>query len=675
MASLPSLRRPLVLPALLALGVLGSLAAAGPAAATTYMMVPDTALTDQASVIAEVRVMSVEPSPARGIPSTDHLVEIERLLKGFTSGSSIVVRLPGGVRPDGMGLRIFGAPDLREGSRALLFLRERPDGVYGVLHLALGAFREVKVGNQALAVRDLSEATEVKFQGGKLEHVKKDDLPRDLGRFADWVADRVNGVERQADYFVRPSAERLQAITDEFTLSQDPTSRRNIRWFTFDTGGSITFRANAAGQAGVPGGGFTELQRALQVWNDEPNTPVRYTYGGTTTASRGFTSFDSINAILFADPNAEIEGTFSCGTGGVLAIGGPWFNSSSVATFRGTSFVRTQGADIVTNDGIECSLSGAANPSNTAAALFAHELGHTLGIGHSSEARGEANPTLRNALMYAFLVNGNAGPVLNSDDVAALRRLYDPNQSVAGQPCRANSTTLCLQKNRFRVEVAWTNQFNNTTGVGRPIPRTDITGFFSFGDPSNVELMVKILDFGDVIKVFYGQLTNLRFTITVTDTRTGTVKTYQNTPGDCGGIDNQGFPRALTAPLTDGGSGLSAVTAAATRGSCRGDRDTLCLQSGRFAVEVDWRNQHNGQAGRGQAATLSQLTGVFSFTDASNVELMTKLVNLGDRIAFFYGSLSDLEYTIRVTDTTNGVVKTYNNPAGRVCGGLDNNAF
>jgi hypothetical protein len=279
--------------------------------------------------------------------------------------------------------------------------------------------------------------------------------------------------------------------------------------------------------------------------------------------------------------------------------------------------------------------------------------------------------------MYAFLVNGNAGPVLNSDDISALRRLYDPNQAVAGQPCRANNNTLCLQKSRFRVEVAWTNQFNNTSGVGRALPRTDFTGLFSFGDPSNVELMVKILDLGDAVKVFYGQLTNLRFTITVTDTRTGIVKTYQNTPGDCGGIDNQGFPRALTSALSDPASGLSAAPGAAiaTRAACRGDRDTLCLLNGRFAVEVDWRNQHNGQAGRGQAASLSQLTGVFNFTDPSNIELMTKLVNLGDRIAFFYGSLSDLEYTIRVTDTSNGVVKTYVNPAGRVCGGLDNNAF
>ena len=658
----------------LLLALLVALLCGAPAAATTYVMVPDEALTDQASVIAEVRVVSVEPSPAAGMPATDHLVEIERLLKGFTSGSAIVVRLPGGERPDGTGLRLFGAPDLREGARALLFLRERPDGAYGVLHFALGAFREVKLGRQSLAVRDLSEATELQARGGRLEHVKREDLPRDLGRFADWVADRVAGVRRQPDYFVRPTPDRLQAITDEFTLSRDTRTGRNIRWFSFDTGGSVTFRAHSGGQDGVPGGGFAEFQRALQAWNDEPNTPVRYLYGGPSGATAGFTRFDGANVILFGDPNEEIEGTFSCSQGGVLAVGGPWFTSTNTSNFKGTLFIRAQGADIVTNDGIECSIGGAANVSKTAEALFGHELGHTLGIGHSSEARGEANPVLRDALMYAFLVNGNRGAVLTSDDVAALRRLYDPNQAVAGQPCRPSNTVLCLHRDRFRVEVAWQNQFNGTTGVGRAIPRTNVTGFFSFGDPSNVELMVKVLDFGDVVKVFYGQLTNLRFTITVTDTRTGTVKTYQNTPGDCGGIDNQGFPRALTSAAADGG--LSAVTAPAVRaGNCRGDRDTLCLMNGRFAVEVDWRNQHNGQNGRGQANSLSQLTGVFSFTDASNVELMTKLVNLGDRIAFFYGSLSDLEYTIRVTDTTTGTTKTYTNPAGRVCGGLDNNAF
>ena len=54
---------------------------------------------------------------------------------------------------------------------------------------------------------------------------------------------------------------------------------------------------------------------------------------------------------------------------------------------------------------------------------------------------------------------------------------------------------------------------------------------------------------------------------------------------------------------------------------------------------------------------------------------MVKILEQGDRVDFFYGTLSDLQYTIHVTDTRTGTVKTYRNEAGRFCGGLEVDAF
>lgn len=238
-----------------------------------------------------------------------------------------------------------------------------------------------------------------------------------------------------------------------------------------------------------------------------------------------------------------------------------------------------------------------------------------------------------------------------------------------GGGCSTSATTLCLNR-RFRVQVRWRNQFNGEEGFGRAIPRTGVSGFFSFGDPANLELMVKVLDFGDHFKVFYGQLTNLQFTVQVTDTVTGASKSYGNTPGDCGGIDTAGFAQSL-AP----GAGALAALTPAPQGVCAAGSGNLCLLGRRFQVEVDWRNQFDGSSGRGGAVGLSGLTGAFYFTDASNLELLVKLLEFPDRIAVFWGTLSNLEYTLRVTDTATGTVKTYHNPPGQYCGGLDNGAF
>ena len=90
----------------------GLMAAA--AGATSYVMTPDEALVDGAAVIAQVTVESVEPAPIAGPPSTDYFVQIERLLKGHVTGSTVVVRVPGGIGPDGIGLHLWGAPAFRQ---------------------------------------------------------------------------------------------------------------------------------------------------------------------------------------------------------------------------------------------------------------------------------------------------------------------------------------------------------------------------------------------------------------------------------------------------------------------------------------------------------------------------------------------------------------------------------
>ncbi|HEV3073720.1 MAG TPA: hypothetical protein VHB47_04815 [Thermoanaerobaculia bacterium] len=258
---------------------------------------------------------------------------------------------------------------------------------------------------------------------------------------------------------------------------------------------------------------------------------------------------------------------------------------------------------------------------------------------------------------------------------AATARLATSPPSLSAGQCVPSRNVGCSNHGRFSVEVAWQNQFNGTSGKGVVVPAasSDVTLAFSFGDPANIELLVKLLDFGDVVKLFYGELTDLHFQITVADTAHGTVKTYSNTPGDCGAIDDAAFPGQEPAPAA-GAAAVSraAAAGAAPMGSCHPTATTLCLLNGRFAATVTWQNQFNGVIGVGMAGPLSSETGTFYFTDPTDKELLVKILDFGDRIGVFYGTLSNLQYTLQVTDTSTGGTKTYFNPPGNYCGGIDN---
>ena len=109
-----------------------------------------------------------------------------------------------------------------------------------------------------------------------------------------------------------------------------------------------------------------------------------------------------------------------------------------------------------------------------------------------------------------------------------------PEPAVSGAPCVAGAAALCLNANRFQVSVAWRVPAQGASGEATAVPMTEDTGYFWFFSSNNVELVLKVLD-GRAINgkfwVFYGALSNVEYTITVTDTQTGAVRTYFNPSG------------------------------------------------------------------------------------------------------------------------------------------------
>ena len=274
--------------------------------------------------------------------------------------------------------------------------------------------------------------------------------------------------------------------------------------------------------------------------------------------------------------------------------------------------------------------------------------------------------------------------------------------SLAGGPCVAGATTLCVNGGRFRVQVTWRAPALGTSGVGMAVPLTGDTGYFWFFSPNNIELVLKAVDgraFNDRFWVFYGALSDVEYVITVTDTATGAIQAYFNPSGqlasvaDTAAFSASGVPSAeskvegLRSNVKDTQSSFRSASdirpstldvRPAARPACPPDSTTLCLNNGRFQVRVAWRVPPQGTSGAGQAVPLTSDTGYFWFFSDNNIELIVKVVDgrpFNNKFWVFFGALSNVEYTITVTDTETGAVKTYVNPFGTLASIADTAAF
>lgn len=92
----------------------------------------------------------------------------------------------------------------------------------------------------------------------------------------------------------------------------------------------------------------------------------------------------------------------------------------------------------------------------------------------------------------------------------------------------------------------------------------------------------------------------------------------------------------------------------------------LPLLNGRFQVEALYRTATT--EGSGHAVALTPNSGYFWFFGSSNVEVLVKVLDGCEpfqRFWFFAAGLTDVEVTLRVTDTWANQTQTYTNPLGR----------
>lgn len=603
----------------------------GPLAATSYVQVSDEALVDESPLAVVARVTAVDRSVvvkgrSGSALMTEYVLEIEEPLKGDAPGRVLRMRLPGGVAPDGAGLKIYGMPSFRLGERALLFLEPDGHGAWRPAHLLLGAFREVRAGDRSIAVRNLREATEVRKTPDGVETAPGNDRLRDFDAFVRWVAARGAGARPEADYLIGYlDSQLLRQKIDKYTLFEDDDDGFELRWFEFDRGLNIDWKAYSTGQQGVPGGGYGQFQTALQAWNGEALTPIDYRYTGKTNSTNGLEVFDGVNTIVFNDPT-NILPSFSCAAGGVLALGGPWYESATIS-FSGRTFHRIVSADIVTNSGLACFFDDSPDGSKAAQELFGHELGHTLGIGHSCGDNDGPdpnclNPVFDDALMRAFIHDDARGARLNADDRAAARDLYS---QIPAPPVQLKAEPQSTTEIRLTWEDAATNE-SSFRVEGKTLGGT----YAEVGTaPANSTSLV------------------------------------------IGGLSPAtGYSFRVIAVGDTGSSAPSNEATAATLATvapCVANNQTLCLNNGRFKVTVSWEI-NTGQTGVAtQVAVPSDDSGLLWFFEDDNWEILIKTLDgcsVNNHYWVFYGALTDVEYTLTVVDTQTGQVRVYYNPQG-----------
>ncbi len=343
-----------------------------------------------ASVIVTGRVIDIRAGrdPRVHAIYTYVTLDVDRVLKGPIVERQIVVKQLGGVLA-ARGLAVAGQATFEVGADVLLFLAVRP--------------------------RDRTLYTEALWQG-KFTIDAADDRViasrRDhgtLGRTR-WRLDTVAALAH-ASGEARGDAPVIE--TRPWEREAAGPSYALLGPFRYDFSPAIDVQANGYPQ--LASRGIPEIVAAASRWNSAGGS-FAFRAGSLDGTARCYLEelFNSRVTISFNDPCGEMADN-----SGTLAIGGSYFDNSTTTgtTVNGQYFFRaTEGFIVSNNDALASML--LVSP-NCFFDLHLHELGHVLGLGHSTDPNAIMYPTARNTCMIA-------PHDLGVDDIEGLQFIYPP---------------------------------------------------------------------------------------------------------------------------------------------------------------------------------------------------------------------------------------------------------
>jgi hypothetical protein len=105
-----------------------------------------------------------------------------------------------------------------------------------------------------------------------------------------------------------------------------------------------------------------------------------------------------------------------------------------------------------------------------------------------------------------------------------------------------------------------------------------------------------------------------------------------------------------------------------TPSSCNPEPGILCINNGRFRIELEGRTPTLDPSGTTVIIPSAPDSGLFYFFSPTNIEMLIKVLNgcgLNNRYWLFYAATTNIEFLVVVRDTGTGRVRTYFNPLDR----------
>lgn len=395
------------------------------------------ATASNAIVIGRVEAITAGRDPMTGGIYTYVTLQPSAILKGTFGAGPVVIKQLGGVIGD-EGLAVAGQACFVVGEEVLLFLEARP--------------RDRTLYTSALWQGKWTiEADPV--TGERLAFKREPDT--DAAVMVDRVSTLTADLERVGAYGA--PAENLSVAPEETPRGASPFVLNNppIRW----SAPSVPVHVDTGAQAGLAGGGIAETAAALAQWNAAGSSLTLVS--GSRLAPRCLSAGAGTPAILvtFNDPCGEISAD-----GSLLAVASFFYSLSGGQVVGGRFFYPISDVVITTSANVEVRPFLANSPCFRS--TIAHELGHAIGLDHSSDP---------SALMY-FAETGACfgGPVpLAPDDLAGLFTIY-PGGGVGGAPGQPTITSASALGTI--LNIAW-------TGGAGAAPTTHRLDFFAGAAP------------------------------------------------------------------------------------------------------------------------------------------------------------------------------------------------